>query len=144
MADNRCAVKRAVSCYYNQQAKNQQALTQEVTGSITGKIWASRFTPGAALSRNISTRLPLPCLPIIPMGTPATICCGDPVNRIWVVKNTAIGERGNLEPRMDAFSTFNHPTFGNPSADITNKGTVGRISRAGGNRTIRIGAKLTF
>jgi hypothetical protein len=43
-----------------------------------------------------------------------------------------------------AFSTFNHPTFANPSADITNKGTVGRITTAGGNRTVQIGAKLTF
>jgi hypothetical protein len=61
-----------------------------------------------------------------------------------LVKNTAIGDRGNLELRMDAFSAFNHPTFGNPAADITNKATVGRISSAGGNRTVQIGAKLSF
>ena len=61
-----------------------------------------------------------------------------------LVKNTAIRDRGNLELRMDAFSAFNHPTFSNPAADITNKATVGRISSAGGNRTVQIGAKLSF
>ncbi len=63
---------------------------------------------------------------------------------ISLVKNTSIRERGRLELRMDAFSAFNHPTFGNPAADITNKGTVGRITSAGGNRTVQIGAKLSF
>lgn len=61
-----------------------------------------------------------------------------------LVKNTAIGERLNLQLRMDAFSVFNHPTFGNPAATITNTATVGRISSAGGNRTVMIGAKLAF
>jgi hypothetical protein len=61
-----------------------------------------------------------------------------------LVKNTGLSERANMELRMDAFSTFNHPTFGNPAADITNKGTVGRITTAGGNRTLQIGARLTF
>lgn len=35
-------------------------------------------------------------------------------------------------------------TFGNPSANITNTATVGKITSAGGNGTIQIGGKLTF
>ena len=61
-----------------------------------------------------------------------------------LVKNTRIAERASLQLRMDAFSAFNHPTFGNPSADITNTGAVGRITSAGGNRTVLLGAKLAF
>ncbi|MEO7142319.1 MAG: TonB-dependent receptor [Bryobacteraceae bacterium] len=61
-----------------------------------------------------------------------------------LAKNFALHERANLEMRVDAFSAFNHPTFGNPATDITNTATVGRITGAGGNRTVQIGAKLTF
>ena len=59
-------------------------------------------------------------------------------------KNIRIHERLGLELRMDAFSVFNHPTFGNPGTDITNLATVGRITSAGGNRTLQFGAKLSF
>jgi hypothetical protein len=45
---------------------------------------------------------------------------------------------------MDAFSVFNHPTFGNPATDITNTATVGRITTAGGNRTVQFSGKLYF
>ena len=61
-----------------------------------------------------------------------------------LVKNTTIHERLTLQLRIDAFSVFNHPTFGNPASDITNTGSVGRITSAGGNRTVLIGAKLFF
>ncbi len=61
-----------------------------------------------------------------------------------LAKNLPLYERFNLELRLDAFSVFNHPTFGNPATDITNTGAVGRITSAGGNRTVQIGAKLTF
>jgi hypothetical protein len=59
-------------------------------------------------------------------------------------KNIRIHERLGIELRMDAFSVFNHPTFGNPSTDITNLATVGRITSAGGNRTVQFGGKLSF
>ena len=61
-------------------------------------------------------------------------------------KNFRIHERLGLELRMDAFSVFNHPMFGitNPSTDITNLATVGRITAAGGNRTVQFGGKLSF
>jgi hypothetical protein len=63
-------------------------------------------------------------------------------------KNFRLHERLNLELRMDAFSVFNHPTFGNqganPNTDITNAATVGRITTAGGNRSLQFGGKLSF
>jgi hypothetical protein len=64
-----------------------------------------------------------------------------------LAKTFRIGERLSLDLRMDAFSVFNHPTFGNPSTagtDITNTGAVARITSAGGNRTIQLGGKLYF
>ncbi len=62
-----------------------------------------------------------------------------------LAKNLPFHERFNLELRLDAFSVFNHPTFVNPGVtDITNTAAVGRITSAGGNRTVQIGAKLTF
>jgi hypothetical protein len=63
-------------------------------------------------------------------------------------KKFALHERLNLELRMDAFSVFNHPTFGNqgtnPNTDITNAATVGRISTAAGNRSLQFAGKLSF
>jgi Carboxypeptidase regulatory-like domain/TonB dependent receptor len=59
-------------------------------------------------------------------------------------KRIKLIERAMLELRVDAFSVFNHPTFSNPASDISVTSTVGRITSAGGNRTVQIGAKLTF
>jgi hypothetical protein len=61
-----------------------------------------------------------------------------------LAKNVHLVERSNLQVRVDAFSVFNHPTFGNPNGDISNTAAVGRITSAGGNRTVQLGAKLTF
>ncbi len=64
-----------------------------------------------------------------------------------VSKTIPILERLKLDLRMDAFSVFNHPTFGNPTTagtDITNTGAVARITTAGGNRTIQFSGKLYF
>ena len=59
-------------------------------------------------------------------------------------KSISIREQTILQIKMEAFSVFNHPTFGNPSASISNPAAVGRITSAGGNRTVQLGAKLTF
>ncbi len=61
-----------------------------------------------------------------------------------LAKNIKFVERLNLELRMDAFSVFNHPTFSNPSSDISVASTVGRITSAAGSRTIQLGARMTF
>lgn len=61
-----------------------------------------------------------------------------------LAKNTALGERVNLQLRLDAFGAFNNPQFSNPNANISNPATVGTITSATGNRTMQIGAKLRF
>jgi hypothetical protein len=60
-----------------------------------------------------------------------------------------IGERGDLEMRVDAYNAFNHPNFGMPDPNIGD-GTTGTItSTAGsfsnpGSRNLQLGAKLSF
>ncbi len=61
-----------------------------------------------------------------------------------LVKGFPIRERGYLQLRLEAFSALNNAQFGNPNATITNPAVVGRITSAGGNRTMQIGAKLQF
>jgi hypothetical protein len=62
-----------------------------------------------------------------------------------VSKSTMLHEGVNLQIRVDAFNVFNHPTFANPAANISNARTVGTItSTNGANRTLQLGGKLTF
>ncbi|MEG9437743.1 TonB-dependent receptor [Edaphobacter sp. HDX4] len=62
-----------------------------------------------------------------------------------VSKTTLLHEGVSLQIRVDAFNVFNHPTFSNPAATITNAKTVGTItSTNGANRTLQLGGKLTF
>jgi hypothetical protein len=59
-------------------------------------------------------------------------------------KTLSITERWKLQLRFESFNAFNHPQFGNPSTDITNKATVATITSSGEARTVQLGAKLTF
>jgi len=62
-----------------------------------------------------------------------------------VGKTTRLHENVNLQIRVDAFNVFNHPTFANPAAAITNTRTVGTITSTNGtSRTLQLGGKLTF
>lgn len=61
-----------------------------------------------------------------------------------LVKAFVFRERLSLQLRLEAFSALNNAQFGNPNATITNPAVVGRITSAGGNRTVQIGAKLQF
>ncbi|HUQ91993.1 MAG TPA: hypothetical protein VM120_09940 [Bryobacteraceae bacterium] len=61
-----------------------------------------------------------------------------------LVKAFSLRERVDLQLRLEAFSALNNAQFGNPNATITNPAVVGRITGAGGNRTVQIGAKLQF
>jgi hypothetical protein len=63
---------------------------------------------------------------------------------ISLAKRTALTERANLQLRLDAFDTFNHPLFSNPAGNISNPATVGQITTSFGSRTVQIGAKLQF
>jgi hypothetical protein len=61
-----------------------------------------------------------------------------------LIKTLSIREGARLQLSLSAFSVLNHPYFGNPSANISSTSTVGRITGASGDRTIQIGAKLSF
>jgi hypothetical protein len=62
-----------------------------------------------------------------------------------VSKNTVLHEGVNLVIKVDAFNVFNHPTFNNPAAAVTNTKTVGTItSTNGASRTLQLGGKLIF
>ncbi|WP_260706690.1 TonB-dependent receptor [Edaphobacter flagellatus] len=62
-----------------------------------------------------------------------------------VSKTTRLHENINLQIRVDAFNVFNHPTFNNPAANVSNAKTVGTITATNGaSRTLQLGGKLTF
>ena len=64
---------------------------------------------------------------------------------VAVGKTTSLHEGVNLQIRVDAFNVFNHPSFANPAASVTNTKTVGTItSTNGANRTLQLGGKFTF
>ena len=58
-------------------------------------------------------------------------------------KNFAMGAGRRLQVRADFFSIFNKMNWGNPSSSIS-ASDFGRITSAGGNRTMQIGARLSF
>ena len=66
-----------------------------------------------------------------------------------IMKNWSLVEGMNLQFRWEAFNTFNHPTFGNPSGDYGNTVTWGGFGKIGttGNippRVMQGALKLTF
>jgi hypothetical protein len=58
-------------------------------------------------------------------------------------KQIAIGESRTFEIRADAINALNRPTWGNPSTNI-NAANFGRITTAGGARTITFTARVDF
>ena len=60
-----------------------------------------------------------------------------------IAKNFAIGGGRKLQVRGDFFSLFNKMNWGNPVTAI-NSSDFGRITSALGNRSMQIGARLTF
>ncbi len=60
------------------------------------------------------------------------------------IKITKLGEGGALQMRVDAYNTLNHPNFGQPDPNI-DQSTAGTITNtANGNRSLQIGARLSF
>jgi hypothetical protein len=55
----------------------------------------------------------------------------------------ALREGMSLQFRMDASDILNHPNFGQPNANIGAQG-AGTITTALNNRTLQLGARLTF
>ena len=58
-------------------------------------------------------------------------------------KNFAVGGGRRLQVRADFFSLFNKLNWGNPVTAIT-ASDFGRLTSAGGSRTMQIGMRLTF
>ena len=66
---------------------------------------------------------------------------------ISLSKSTRFGERVNLQFRIDAFNSFNHPNFANPNANVSSPGVVGTITSLCSicePRTVQLAAKLIF
>jgi hypothetical protein len=63
---------------------------------------------------------------------------------ITLTKSIAIAEGWKVELRALANSPFNHPSFDDPTTDLTSPATFGVITGASGTRTITFGAKLKF
>ena len=62
-----------------------------------------------------------------------------------VLRDIAIKERVKLQFRAEAFNMPNHPSFNNPSANISVASAVGRItSTSVPSRAIQFGLKLLF
>jgi len=60
-----------------------------------------------------------------------------------VLKNFPLNERFRLQYRGEFFDILNHPNFGPPDMNITNK-TAGVISTAYDGRSIQMGLRLSF
>ncbi|HKR30311.1 MAG TPA: hypothetical protein VJT08_07530, partial [Terriglobales bacterium] len=54
-----------------------------------------------------------------------------------------IHEQTSLKFRVDAFNAFNHPTFDNPSTDLTSN-NYGHVTGSGGGRSLQLSATLRF
>jgi hypothetical protein len=60
-----------------------------------------------------------------------------------LLKNTRLGERMNLQLRLEAFNLFNHPNFNLPD-NFLGSPTFGQILSARDPRHLQFGAKLLF
>ncbi len=60
-----------------------------------------------------------------------------------LIKRIRIGESKTFELRADALDVANKPEFGNPTTDI-NSVNFGKITSAGANRVVVVGARFSF
>jgi len=60
------------------------------------------------------------------------------------MKNVAIGDKYNVQFRVEMFNTLNHPSFGNPASDISSPsaGTITRTASAA--RVVQLAGRFTF
>ncbi|MGE0406873.1 MAG: TonB-dependent receptor, partial [Candidatus Korobacteraceae bacterium] len=63
---------------------------------------------------------------------------------IGLIKKTQITEGITWDLRLEAFNAFNRTRFGNPSTNIGNPQTFGRVTSASGQRQGQIAMKITF
>jgi hypothetical protein len=60
-------------------------------------------------------------------------------------KTLQIKERASLQVRIEAYNVLNHPSFGNPNADFTDKQTFGKVTgTSSGAREMQFAVKLIF
>lgn len=69
---------------------------------------------------------------------------GDIVFDVSLIKDTVIREQIRMQFRAEFFNMPNHANFGNPAANISVPGSLGRITSAGDPRQIQFGLKLLF
>ena len=62
---------------------------------------------------------------------------------ISVLKNTSLGERGNLQFRTEVFNVLNHTNFSLPD-NYVGSPTFGQISSAGDPRRVQFALKWLF
>jgi hypothetical protein len=60
-----------------------------------------------------------------------------------VAKSFSVGGQRRLQVRADMFSVLNRPNYNNPQQAINNV-DFGRITGAGGARSLQFGGRLTF
>jgi hypothetical protein len=60
-----------------------------------------------------------------------------------IAKSFGLGSGTRLQVRADIFNVLNHKNWGGPQTAITNV-DFGRITSAGGSRTMQFGARLSF
>jgi hypothetical protein len=60
-----------------------------------------------------------------------------------LAKNFRLGERANLQVRVDTYDLLNHPNFGLPNSSV-GSASAGVITSATTNRLVQLGARLNF
>ncbi|HLJ77233.1 MAG TPA: carboxypeptidase-like regulatory domain-containing protein [Acidobacteriaceae bacterium] len=60
-----------------------------------------------------------------------------------LARSFPIHEQTSLKLRVDAFNAFNHPTFDNPSTDLTSN-NYGHVTSGGGGRALQFSGTLRF
>ena len=61
-----------------------------------------------------------------------------------LAKNFRVRENMRMQFRTDMFNALNHVNLGSPGTSISTPSTFGRITGAGGMRTMQLGLRLTF
>jgi len=61
-----------------------------------------------------------------------------------MIKRFQITEGKEFELRVDAINVLNHANFGNPSTAINSTNNFGRITTAGGARSLVLNTRISF